>query len=207
MRIARTRAKSGPDPVWDEEFVFDDVPCDVVSFTLTVHNKGKRGKDTEVAELHVDLSMLGNGEEKEEWYTLSGLTPMGEWGSLRLRTRYLHDLVMPAEEYSPLQQLLLQPGLASVRTLAEICHADRAPLATALLRVFRAEGRETELLIELNSAEVHSSFNILIMITNIIFRLNEKLKHLLYSERPHYLQHLWICICEPNVEASFKQQF
>lgn len=64
-----------------------DVPCDVVSFTLTVHNKGKRGKDTEVAELHVDLSSLGNGEEKEEWYTLSGLTPMGEWGSLRLRTR------------------------------------------------------------------------------------------------------------------------
>ncbi|XP_063906525.1 ras GTPase-activating protein 1 [Zophobas morio] len=154
VRIARTRAKSGPDPVWDEEFVFDDVPCDVVSFTLTVHNKGKRGKDTEVAELTVDLSTLGNGEEKEEWYTLSGLTPMGEWGSLRLRTRYLHDLVMPAEEYSPLQQLLLQPGLASVKTLAEICHADRAPLATALLRVFRAEGRETELLIELNSAEI-----------------------------------------------------
>lgn len=61
---------------------------------------------------------------------------------------------MPAEEYSPLQQLLLEPGLAAVRTLAELCHADRAPLATSLLRVFRAEGRETELLRELNSAEV-----------------------------------------------------
>ncbi|XP_018575250.1 ras GTPase-activating protein 1 [Anoplophora glabripennis] len=154
VRVARTRAKSGPDPVWDEEFVFDDVPCDIVSFTLTVHNKGKRGKEQEVAELHVELSSLGNGEEREEWYTLSGLTPMGEWGSLRLRTRYLHDLVMPAEEYSPLQQLLLEPGLTSVKTLAEICHADRAPLATALLRVFRAEGRETELLRELNSAEI-----------------------------------------------------
>nr|CAI5825287.1 unnamed protein product [Callosobruchus analis] len=154
VRVARTRAKSGPDPVWDEEFVFDDVPCDILSFTLTVHNKGKRGKDQEVAEVHVELSSLGNGEEREEWYTLSGLTPIGEWGSLRLRTRYLHDLVMPAEEYSPLQQLLLEPGLASVKVLAEICHADRAPLATALLRVFRAEGRETELLRELNSAEI-----------------------------------------------------
>ncbi|VEN45253.1 unnamed protein product [Callosobruchus maculatus] len=148
VRVARTRAKSGPDPVWDEEFVFDDVPCDILSFTLTVHNKGKRGKDQEVAEVHVELSSLGNGEEREEWYTLSGLTPIGEWGS------YLHDLVMPAEEYSPLQQLLLEPGLASVKVLAEICHADRAPLATALLRVFRAEGRETELLRELNSAEI-----------------------------------------------------
>ncbi|KAF7282565.1 hypothetical protein GWI33_002355 [Rhynchophorus ferrugineus] len=61
---------------------------------------------------------------------------------------------MPAEEYSPLQQLLLEPGLESVKTLAELCHADRAPLATALLRVFRAEGRETELLRELNTAEI-----------------------------------------------------
>lgn len=69
------------------KLIFSDVPCDIVSFTLTVHNKGKRGKDSEVAELHIDLKSLGNGEEKEEWYGLSGLTPMGEWGSLRLRTR------------------------------------------------------------------------------------------------------------------------
>lgn len=62
---------------------------------------------------------------------------------------------MPSEEYSPLQQLLLEPGLSAVKILAEICHADRAPLATALLRVFRVEGRETELLIELNTAEVN----------------------------------------------------
>lgn len=68
--------------------IFSDVPCDVVSFTVTVHNKGKRGKDSEVAELHIDLASLGNGEEREEWYPLSGLTPMGEWGSLRLRTRW-----------------------------------------------------------------------------------------------------------------------
>lgn len=154
IRIAKTRTKSPPDPMWDEEFILDDVPYDVVSFTLTVHNKGKRGKDTEVAELTLDLTSLGNGEEKETWYPLSGLTPIGEWGSIRLRTRYLHDLVMPSEEYSPLQQLLLEPGLAAVRTLSEICHADRQPLATALLRVFRAESRETELLRELVEAEI-----------------------------------------------------
>lgn len=39
--------------------LYSDVPCDVMSFSLTVYNKGKRGKDTEVAELHVDLSALG----------------------------------------------------------------------------------------------------------------------------------------------------
>lgn len=41
-----------------------------------------------MAELTVDLSTLANGEEVEEWYPLSGITPIGEWGSIRLRTRY-----------------------------------------------------------------------------------------------------------------------
>lgn len=40
-----------------------------------------------MAELTVDLSTLANGEEVEEWYALSGITPIGEWGSIRLRTR------------------------------------------------------------------------------------------------------------------------
>lgn len=66
---------------------YRDVPPDVVSFTLTLYNKGKRSKDTEVAELTVDLGSLANGEEMEEWYTLSGVTPIGEWGALRLRLR------------------------------------------------------------------------------------------------------------------------
>lgn len=65
------------------------------------------------------------------------MTPIGEWGSLRLRTRYLHDLIMPQEEYSPMQQLILDPSLEAVRALADICHLDRMPLATSLLRIFR----------------------------------------------------------------------
>lgn len=44
----------------------------------------------------------------------------------------MHDLVMPSEEYSPLQQLILEPGLLVVRALADLCHADRMPLATGI---------------------------------------------------------------------------
>ena len=40
-----------------------DIPPDVMTFTVTVVNKGKRAKDSEVAELTVDLSALSNGEE------------------------------------------------------------------------------------------------------------------------------------------------
>jgi len=64
-----------------------DVPPDVMSFSLTLYNKGKRSKDTEVADLTVELASLTNGEEMDEWYPLSGVTPIGEWGALRLRIR------------------------------------------------------------------------------------------------------------------------
>jgi Ras GTPase-activating protein 1 len=59
---------------------------------LTIVSRGKRNKDSEVAELSIDLAGLKNGQETEEWYPLNGMTPMGEWGSIRLRIRYLDDL-------------------------------------------------------------------------------------------------------------------
>lgn len=154
VKIGKTRMKSAPDPVWEEEFVLDDVPADVVTVTITVLSRGKRNKDSEVADLTIDLSTLKNGFETEEWYQLNGMTPMGEWGSLRLRMRYLDDLIMPCDEYSPLQQLLLEPELSSVKALSELCHNDRIPLATSLLRVFRHEKRETELLRILCQCEI-----------------------------------------------------
>ena len=76
-------------------------------FTVTVMNRGKRAKDTEVAQVTVDMVNLKSGSETEDWYHLTGITPIGEWGSLRLRIRYLHDLIMPEEEYSPLKELIL----------------------------------------------------------------------------------------------------
>lgn len=154
VKVGKTRIKATPDPVWEEEFVLDDVPPDVVTLTIIIQSRSKRGKDTEVADMAIDLSSLKNGQETEDWYPLQGMTPIGEWGSLRLRMRYLDDLIMPCEEYSPLQQLLLEPELCSVKALAELCHNDRVPLATSLLRVFRNEKRETELLRVLCQVEV-----------------------------------------------------
>ncbi|XP_072938428.1 ras GTPase-activating protein 1 [Epargyreus clarus] len=152
--VARTMPKPSPDPHWDDEFIFDDVPPDVTSFTITVHNSGKRGKESEVAELTIELANLANGEEMEEWYPLAGMTPIGEWGSLRLRIRYMQELVMPRDEYNPLRQLLLEPGLPAVKALAELCRTDRQPLATSVLHAFSECGRGAELARELASAEV-----------------------------------------------------
>lgn len=41
----------------------------------------------------IELANLANGEEIEEWYPLAGMTPIGEWGSLRLRIRYYNILI------------------------------------------------------------------------------------------------------------------
>ncbi|KAI5651600.1 SH2 domain-containing protein [Phthorimaea operculella] len=152
--VARTKPRPSPDPRWDTEFVFEDVPPDVTSFTITVHNTGKRGKESEVAELTIELANLANGEEIEEWYPLVGMTPIGEWGSLRLRIRYMQELVMPREEYNPLRQLLLEPGIPAVKALSELCRTDRQPLATSVLHAFTECGRGAELARELVSAEV-----------------------------------------------------
>jgi len=154
VKIAKTKVKVGPDPVYDEEFELDDIPPDVITVTVTVFNKAKRGKDTEVAEIILELGTLRNIEDLEEWYPLSGVTPIGEWGSVRLRTRYIHDLIMPQDEYSPLKELILNPAMESVVSLADICHTDRLPLASSLLRIFRFDKKEADLLTSLGGLEI-----------------------------------------------------
>ena len=51
MKVARTKVKAGQDPVFDETFDLDDIPPDVLTFTVTVMNRGRRAKDAEVAEV------------------------------------------------------------------------------------------------------------------------------------------------------------
>ena len=60
----------------------------MITFSVTVMNRGKRAKDAEVAEVTVDMGNLKSGTETEDWYNLTGVTPIGEWGSLRLKLRY-----------------------------------------------------------------------------------------------------------------------
>ena len=137
VKCCRTRAKPGPDPVWEEEFALEDIPSDVIMITVTVYNSSKRSKDSEVAEVVIELDTLPNGEEVEDWHQLTGITPVGDWGAIRLKYRYFHDLIMPCDEYNSLKELLLDPNLESVQALADVSHKDRLPLAQSLLKIFR----------------------------------------------------------------------
>ena len=90
-----------------------------------------------MAQVTINLQNLKNGQEVEEWHTLQGVTAVLDFGSIRLKVRYLHDLIMPEDEYSPMKDLILDPKLEVVMALADVCHMDRIPLATSLLRIFR----------------------------------------------------------------------
>lgn len=154
IKIAKTKVKTTPDPIFEEEFVIDDLPVDIATLNLTLMSRAKRNKDSDVAELTIDLANLKNGSETENWYDWVGMTPIGEWGSIRLRIRYMDDLVMPAEEYSPLQELLLENEFHSVKALADLCHTNRVPLASSLLKIFKHERKECELIKTLCQAEI-----------------------------------------------------
>ena len=49
----------------------------MLTFTITVMNRGTRAKDGEIAEVTVDMQTLKSGSETEDWYHLTGVTPIG----------------------------------------------------------------------------------------------------------------------------------
>ncbi|KAG8181736.1 hypothetical protein JTE90_028274 [Oedothorax gibbosus] len=156
VKVCRTQVKCPPDPIWEEDFVLEDIPSDITSFTITLYNKGKRSKDMEIAEVTVELENLISGDEVEDWFPLGGLTPpiREDWGSLRVRIRYVHEVIMPLAEYNALKELIMEEDLEVVSVLADLCHRDRTPLANAVLRVFRYDRKEAMLLKTMNDREI-----------------------------------------------------
>lgn len=167
--VSRTQVKCPPDPVWEEDFVLEDIPSDVNSFGITLLNKGKRSKDTEQADMSVQFSRFKNGEEIEEWFPLNGLNPpvREDWGALRVRLRYVHEVIMPLKEYNVLKELIMNDDLEVISVLEDFCHRDRGPLAHALLRVFRYERKESTLLKAMMEREIKRETE-----TGLLFRMN-----------------------------------
>lgn len=157
VRVARSSVKSPPNPTWEEDFILEDIPDEVTSFSILLLNRRKESKSTEVATVEVDLSSLKSGEEVERTLTLSGLTtPLrDDYGSVRIKLRYVHEVILPLREYSILRELLMSEGgdkspadrFEVISLLEEFCFRDRTPLAHALLRIFRFYGgKETHLI-------------------------------------------------------------
>ncbi|XP_027205911.2 RAS p21 protein activator vap isoform X2 [Dermatophagoides pteronyssinus] len=155
VKVAQTSVKCPPDPIWEEDFVLEDIPADVTYFKLTLLNKGKRSKDSESAEINIELSRFQSGEEFEEWLHFSGLTLLTrDWGSVRVRVRFVNELIMPLAEYSPLKDLLLGDDLEVIAMCEKLCYHDRSTLAAALLKISRYQRRECHLIQALLEREI-----------------------------------------------------
>ncbi|KAJ7365846.1 Ras GTPase-activating protein 1 [Desmophyllum pertusum] len=146
VKTCRTKTQEGPSPIWNEEFKFNDLPSDVSYYSVDLYNRNKRSKDVLVGSAMVPLNRLPKGNVLDEWYPLlpSSHAKM-EVGSIRVRSKFTHEIIMPVEEYYSLKEILLDKDLQAVKCLGQVCK-DRVTLASTLLKIFRHEREEIFLL-------------------------------------------------------------
>ncbi|XP_041093871.1 ras GTPase-activating protein 1-like isoform X1 [Polyodon spathula] len=156
VQVAKTHPREGQNPVWTEEFIFDDLSSEINRFEISLSNKTKKSKDPDILFMRCQLSRLQKGQMIDEWFPLSSHIPLKgiEPGSVRVRARYSMEKIMPEEEYSEFKELILQKEFHVVYALAHVCGQDRMLLASILLRIFRHERMEAPLLRTLNDREI-----------------------------------------------------
>ncbi|XP_015216436.1 ras GTPase-activating protein 1 isoform X2 [Lepisosteus oculatus] len=156
VQVAKTHPREGQNPVWTEEFIFDDLSSEINRFEISLSNKTKKSKDPDILFMRCQLSKLQKGQMIDEWFPLSSNVPLKgiEPGSLRVRARYSVEKIMPEEEYEDFKQLVLQKEFHAIYALAHVCGQDRTLLASILLRIFRHEKAEAPLLRTLNDREI-----------------------------------------------------
>uniref|UniRef100_A0A8C3UJ99 Ras GTPase-activating protein 1 n=1 Tax=Catharus ustulatus TaxID=91951 RepID=A0A8C3UJ99_CATUS len=157
VQVAKTHIREGQNPVWSEEFVFDDLSSDINRFEISLSNKTKKSKDPDILFMRCQLSRLQKGHATDEWFQLSSHIPLKgiEPGSLRVRARYSMEKIMPEEEYSEFKELILQKEMHVVYALSHVCGQDRTLLAGILLKIFLHEKLESLLLRTLNDREIN----------------------------------------------------
>ncbi|XP_048858438.1 ras GTPase-activating protein 1 [Brienomyrus brachyistius] len=156
VQVAKTHAREGQNPVFTEEFIFDDLSSEINRFEISLSNKTKKSKESDILFMRCQLSRLQKGQMIDEWFPLSSHIPLKgiEPGSLRVRARYSVEKIMPEEEYNEFKELILLKELHVIYALAHVCGQDRSLLASILLRIFRHERVEAHLLRTLNDREI-----------------------------------------------------
>ncbi|KAL7391734.1 hypothetical protein ABVT39_013898 [Epinephelus coioides] len=157
VQVAKTHPREGQNPVFTEEFIFDDLSSEINRFEISLSNKTKKSKESDILFMRCQLNRLQKGQMIDEWFPLSSHVPLKgiEPGSLRVRARYSMEKIMPEEEYSEFKEMILQKEFHVIYALAHVCGQDRTLLASLLLRIFRHERAEAPLLRTLNDREIN----------------------------------------------------
>lgn len=156
IQVAKTHPREGQNPVWTEEFIFDDLSSEINRFEISLSNKTKKSKENDILFMCCPLCRLQRGQIIDEWFPLSSHVPLKNVmpSSLRLRVRYSVEKIMPVEVYTELKELVVLRDLHVVSALAHVCGQKRTLLASVLLRIFRHQNQEAQLLRELNDREI-----------------------------------------------------
>ncbi|KAI4876546.1 hypothetical protein NFI96_016581 [Prochilodus magdalenae] len=157
VQVAKTHPREGQNPVFTEEFIFDDLSSEINRFEISLSNKTKKSKESDILFMRCQLNRLQRGQMIDEWFPLSSHVPLKgiEPGSLRVRARYSMEKIMPEEEYNEFKELILQKDFHVIYALAHVCGQDRTLLASILLKIFRHERAEAPLLRTLNDREIN----------------------------------------------------
>uniref|UniRef100_UPI003AAB5E9D ras GTPase-activating protein 1-like isoform X1 n=2 Tax=Centroberyx gerrardi TaxID=166262 RepID=UPI003AAB5E9D len=157
VQVAKTHPREGQNPVFTEEFIFDDLSSEINRFEISLSNKTKKSKESDILFMRCQLNRLQKGQMIDEWFPLSSHVPLKgiEPGSLRVRARYSMEKIMPEEEYNEFKEMILQKEFHVIYALAHVCGQDRTLLASLLLRIFRHEKAEAPLLRTLNDREIN----------------------------------------------------
>ncbi|XP_057308310.1 ras GTPase-activating protein 1-like [Hydractinia symbiolongicarpus] len=156
VKTCRTKSQEAPEPVFDEDFKFNDLPNDITSFTVAIYNRQRSPyKDKEMGRVTVYLNTLEPGKVLDQWFVLGSLQHKSEIGSIRLTAKFVHEIIMPDEEYGKLLEILLSRDYHMVQYLGEVSK-DLNSLAYTLLRIFRKDNNELNLIKTITTRELHT---------------------------------------------------
>ncbi|XP_052279631.1 ras GTPase-activating protein 1-like isoform X4 [Dreissena polymorpha] len=210
VKVCRTHDLSDLNNLyWGAEFTLDDIPGDVSFFAVKIFNT-RRSKDPEIASVTIPLLDFDNGKLVDEWYTLTPYAPTAsrDMGSVRLCTRYIHQVIMPIEQYTSLRTLILN-DFGNILNLANVCESDRVSLAKALLNLFRHERQVSILLKNINDYYIakEDSVSTLFRGTTLATTLMDQYMKMVCTEFVQEALRSPVCkICESRLNCEINPQ-
>lgn len=154
VEVCRTKSKEAPEPIYEEDFKFNDLPYDISTFTIAMYTHKYATRDKEMARVSVPLTNLEAGKTLDQWFALGSHQHKSEMGSIRLIAKFVHEIILPLGVYGKLQEMILDKGYQMVLALGEVSK-DLTSLAYTLLRIFRQHGNEVSLIVSIANRELN----------------------------------------------------
>ncbi|NXD46704.1 RASA1 protein, partial [Copsychus sechellarum] len=111
VQVAKTHIREGQNPVWSEEFVFDDLSSDINRFEISLSNKTKKSKDPDICNIQFYLSadLQFSWKDKSLLFNLSisGIVPTVSFLSQYLVLSTSRPAVSKDKSLIPFNQVIL----------------------------------------------------------------------------------------------------